>query len=123
MPALLKTKRLVWAVTFALVTVMGLLAYFAAKRYLAAVRAVEHTMAVQTAIHATLTRLVDAETGHRGYLLTGDERFLEPLQDAERELPHEFAQLQKLTAGDSEQERRLSTIRRVSDQKLSFSHS
>jgi diguanylate cyclase (GGDEF)-like protein/PAS domain S-box-containing protein len=123
MATLLETKRLVWAVTFALVTVMALLAYFAGKRYLAAVRAVEHTMAVQTAIHATLTSLVDAETGHRGYLLTGDERFLEPLHSAERELPREFAQLQKLTAGDAEQGQRLTAMRRLSDQKLSFSHS
>lgn len=31
--------------------------------------------------------LVDAETGTRGYLLTGDERFLEPLNAAQAEFP------------------------------------
>ena len=123
MTALLETKRLAWAVTFALVTVMALLAYFAGKRYLAAVRAVEHTMAVQTAIHGTLTLLVDAETGHRGYLLTGDERFLEPLYSAERGLPSDIGDLQKLTAGDAEQGLQLTAIQRLAAQKLSFIHS
>jgi len=122
MTALLKTKRLAWAVTFALVTVMALLAYFAGKRYLAAVHAVEHTMAVQTAVYGTLTRLVDAETGHRGYLLTGDDRFLQPLRSAEHGLPRDLAELNELTTNDIEQERHLTQIRRLSDQKLSFIH-
>ena len=123
MTALLETKRLAWAITFALVTVMALLAYFSGKRYLASVRAVEHTMAVQTAIHGTLTLLVDAETGHRGYLLTSDERFLEPLYSAERGLRSDLGDLQKLTAGDAEQSQQLAAIGRLAAQKLAFIHS
>ena len=64
MASLLKSKRLVWAVISVFTTVLALLSYFTGARYLAAVRAVEHTMAVESAIHTTLTLLVDAETGH-----------------------------------------------------------
>src|SRR5690348_9217634 len=102
MASLLKSKRLGWAIISACMTVLALLSYFTGTRYLAAVRAVEHTMAIETAIHTTLTLLVDAETGHRGYLLTGDEEFLEPLRRAQREIPWRLKKLDGLTAGDTE---------------------
>ena len=120
MAGLLQTKRLGWAVISVLVTVMALLSYFTGKSYLAAVRAVEHTLAVQTAVHSTLTLLVDAETGHRGYLLTGDERFLEPLQGAERDIGARLDRLDLLTHADPKQSRHLRTILTLVDQKLEF---
>lgn len=120
MASLLKSKRLGWAIIFALVTVMALLSYFTGKRYLAAVRAVEHTLAVESAIDTTLTLLVDAETGHRGYLLTGDEQFLEPLRGAQRELPARFSRLDTLTAGDAAQGTRIKQIRELVHDKLTF---
>lgn len=120
MAALLKTKRLGWAITFLVVTLMALLSYTSGKRYLAAVRAVEHTLAVETAIHTSLTLLVDAETGHRGYLLTDDQRFLEPLQWAQRELPGRLARLDQLLAGDSDQLPRLAQLHRLAQLKLEF---
>jgi CHASE3 domain sensor protein len=78
MRTLLKTKRLGWAVIFVIVTVMGLIAHLSGRRYLAAVQAVEHTLSVKSAISGTLSLLKDAETGQRGFILTGDEQFLEP---------------------------------------------
>lgn len=120
MASLLATKRLGWAVISVLVTVMALLSYFTGKRYLSAVKAVEHTLAVQTTIHSALTLLVDAETGHRGYLLTGDERFLEPLAWAERGLDPRLSRLDSLTEGDEKQSVRLRAIRQLVAQKLEF---
>jgi diguanylate cyclase (GGDEF)-like protein/PAS domain S-box-containing protein len=120
MAALHKTKRLGWAITFALVTVMALLSYVSGKRYLAAVRAVEHTLAVESAIHNTLTLLVDAETGHRGFLLTNDERFLEPLQGARRDLPGRLTKLDQLLASDPAQLARLTEVHRLAQLKLEF---
>jgi diguanylate cyclase (GGDEF)-like protein/PAS domain S-box-containing protein len=120
MRGLLETKRLGWAVISALVTVMALLSYFTGTRYLGAVRAVEHTLAVESAIHGTITLLVDAETGHRGYLLTGDERFLEPLSWAKLELEPRLKGLDSLTMGDAQQAEHLRAIRGLIQQKLEF---
>ena len=39
---------------------------------------------VRTALLQTLSTLQDAETGQRGYLLTGDETFLEPFRTADQ---------------------------------------
>ena len=41
--------------------------------------------------------LVDLETGARGYLLTGEERFLQPWTAARAALPTENAHLRRLT--------------------------
>jgi signal transduction histidine kinase len=43
--------------------------------------------------------IVDAETGQRGYLLTGDATYLEPFARAARDLPGELEQLRLQTEG------------------------
>src|SRR5688572_30752875 len=40
-----------------------------------------------TNIQGVITLLVDAESGTRGYLLTGDRGYLDPFHKAQRELP------------------------------------
>ena len=120
MPTLLQTKRLGWALIFVVVTGMGLLVYASGRRYLAAVEAVEHTLAVQSAISGTLSLLKDAETGQRGYILSGDPQFLEPYQSARRDIPPLFARLDVITRADKAQNDRLKSLRKLTDLKYSF---
>ena len=54
---------------------------------------VEHTWAVIGEIESTLSTLTDAETGQRGYLLTGIPSFLEPYQSAVGAIPPHLARL------------------------------
>ena len=42
----------------------------------------EHTYEVLNSLDETVGQLSDAETGQRGYLLTGDETYLEPYRAA-----------------------------------------
>jgi diguanylate cyclase (GGDEF)-like protein/PAS domain S-box-containing protein len=120
MASLLQTKRLVWAAVFALVTLVALLSHFSGKRYVAAVEAVEHTLSVEAAIGSVLSLLKDAETGQRGYILAGDERYLEPLEAARREIPARFAELQALSRDDAEQTARLAAIQRLMREKYAI---
>ena len=60
----------------------------------------------------------DAETGQRGYLLTGAERYLAPYDAALTALPRRFQQLQQLLASDPGQSERLQAAQRVANQKL-----
>lgn len=62
MANLLKAKRFVWGVIFALVTAVAALSYSSGTRYLAAVQAVEKALTAQAAIDGTLSLLKDAET-------------------------------------------------------------
>lgn len=56
-----------------------------------------------TVLHATdqvLRTMQNAETGQRGYFLTRDPAFLEPLRSAEAELPAAIANLRDITLSD-----------------------
>src|SRR5256885_3987936 len=61
----------------------------------------------QGALSAVRGALVDAETGQRGFLLTGDPRYLEPWHSAEMSLPARFADLRRLTADEVDETRRV----------------
>lgn len=50
----------------------------------------------------TLVILLDAETGQRGYLLTGDDVFLEPYTQAVVEAPRLVGDLRAMTDGDAD---------------------
>jgi len=56
-----------------------------------------------------LELLVDAETGERGYVITGSDAFLQPYHAALSALPGQLATLHQHYATEPEQERRLQT--------------
>jgi CHASE3 domain sensor protein len=66
------------------------LALWAAKSYEARLDAVSHTLDVQRRITSVLSILQDAETGQRGYLLTGNPMYLGPFEGARRRLSAEM---------------------------------
>ena len=61
-------------------------------------------------LELTLGRVADGETGQRGYLLTGDERYLAPYEAAEHDVERYLAVLDTLTRDDSSQQARLDTL-------------
>jgi signal transduction histidine kinase/ActR/RegA family two-component response regulator len=58
-----------------------------------------------------LARSVEAETGTRGFLLTGDRHFLEPFNQAEHELGPQLDELAMLTADNPRQQQRIELLR------------
>ncbi|MDB5728532.1 MAG: His Kinase (Phospho-acceptor) protein [Noviherbaspirillum sp.] len=69
---------------------------------------------LQTLLYLT----VMAETGQRGFVITGREAYLQPYDEAARHLPESIAFLRKNLAGDPAQLQRLAEIERL--QKLKF---
>lgn len=67
----------------------------------------------------TLMRLaINAETGQRGFIITGTDRYLKPYRDSVRELPEVIDQLQRGLSHDPAQLKRLESFKR--HQKLKF---
>jgi methyl-accepting chemotaxis protein len=64
----------------------------------------------RAALRILQSELQDAETGQRGYLLTGEDAYLAPYQDAAGHIKATADQLQQLAAGDPEQQRKLAAI-------------
>jgi two-component sensor histidine kinase len=63
---------------------------------------VERSQQVRNAARTLLISLVDAETGQRGFLLSGRLEFLDPYLRAELSAPEKMRELEQLTKGDSE---------------------
>ncbi len=59
--------------------------------------------------------LVDRETALRGYLLSGNDAFLEPLLLAEQRLPDTFAKVRAEVGQEQEQQERLSRVEKLAD--------
>jgi methyl-accepting chemotaxis protein len=79
---------------------------------------VAHTREVLERAQLLATKLVDAETGERGYLLTGDDTYLEPYRAAVGQLDKEVNSLGALTADNPRQQARLLALRPMIATKL-----
>ncbi len=71
-----------FALVLAVVVANTLLSFGNARRLLASERQVVRTREVLAALDDYLSLLGDAETGQRGFLLTGDESYLTPYREA-----------------------------------------
>ena len=58
---------------------------------------VSHSLETQLAAGSVLSQIQDAETGERGYVLTGQDAFLEPYLAAAARIKTSFDRLRKLT--------------------------
>jgi methyl-accepting chemotaxis protein len=79
---------------------------------------VEHSHQVRLQLADLLSELKDAETGQRGYVITGDDSYLEPYKSALTAIDVTLADFQKLTTDSPDQQRRLASVRPVIDAKL-----
>jgi two-component sensor histidine kinase len=79
---------------------------------------VEEAQQTRFVAREVLTLLVDAETGQRGYMLTGRLEYLSIHNEALRHLPDLFEELAGLTAGDPDLGPRVERLRELSDERL-----
>ena len=79
---------------------------------------VAHSHQVRIELADLLSELKDAETGQRGYLLTGDDSYLEPYKTALASVQSSLGNLRKFTIDDAGQQRRLASLSQPIDNKL-----
>ena len=77
-----------------------------------------HTHLVNQGLARLLTDMLDAETGQRGYLVTGDEKYLEPYNRALTSIEASLANLVGLTRDNPSQQKRLAEIAPLVQAKL-----
>ncbi|HEY2661082.1 MAG TPA: PAS domain S-box protein [Caulobacteraceae bacterium] len=80
---------------------------------------VEDVHAEQWLSEKLLSSLTDAETGQRGFLLTGDVNYLAPYESSQAEQSAEIAELRKVSQADGETNMRLDRIERLAAAKMS----
>lgn len=110
--------------TLSAVAALSLLAaggWRADQNLLAAHRQIElrdQAYAAELALSAVLSTLVDAETGQRGYLLTGDPSYLQPYLLAQAQIDAEFAALEAAPLQDGQRKAGVAQLRGLAARKL-----
>jgi CheY-like chemotaxis protein/signal transduction histidine kinase/CHASE3 domain sensor protein len=107
----LPTKTLIgFLLAVVAVVIIALLSYQSLQSTTDAARNLTHSVEVLGRLGALLSTVKDAETGQRGFLLTGEESYLEPYVDARDALPDELKVLRALLATRTEQLHRLDEL-------------
>ena len=111
------------ALLFAATVIVALNAWFAFRAVDSLLQSqhwVEHTWQVINQVESIMGSAKDAETGSRGFLITGDDLYLQPYKDARRELPQELDHFQWLTSDNPAQLPRITEMRAVLEQRLAL---
>lgn len=78
----------------------------------------KHTYEVLLELEQLMSAVKDAETGQRGYLLTGNEAYLEPYTNTIQEIGQRQATLLRLTADNPSQQKRLAEVANLIQERL-----
>src|SRR5690242_14248476 len=78
---------------------VGWISYRSTSDLIESARLVSHTHQVLITLTEVLATLADAETGQRGYIITGEERYLEPYLNSRQSADRKLADLRELTSG------------------------
>src|ERR1700761_3272392 len=94
-------------VAVAAVIIIAVLSYDSVRQTTATSRELTKTVEALAQLQAMVSTLKDAETGQRGYLLTGRESYLHPFEMAKQALPLELSSTRSLLSDDPAQRNRL----------------
>lgn len=107
-----------FALAFLLLFGIGMVAYRSLAELANTSRSVTHAYMVLEHIGNVLSLLKDAETGQRGFIITGEESYLEPYNSAAESLPGVMKDLRDLTVASANQQKRITQAEPLIAQKL-----
>jgi|HubBroStandDraft_5_1064220.scaffolds.fasta_scaffold00928_4 CheY-like chemotaxis protein/signal transduction histidine kinase/CHASE3 domain sensor protein len=100
------------------VAIIALLSYQSLQATTATAANLTQTIELLGRLESLLSTIIDAETGQRGFLLTGEESYLAPYTDAKDALPDEIKSMRTLLVNRPEQRRRLDAIESLANLKM-----
>src|SRR5688500_4278893 len=93
-----------------MLVVISVVSYRSTIRLVETGRLVAHTREVLEKLETVLAQMASTESGVRGYIIAGEERYLEPYRAAIAAIDHEVKELRRLTADNPNQQRRLDVL-------------
>jgi CheY-like chemotaxis protein/CHASE3 domain sensor protein len=100
------------------VVLIAIVSYFSLLSSSSTAGRVTQTFEVLEQLEGLLSSVKDAETGQRGFLLTGDEEYLEPFVRARADVPAEIKALRTLTADSPRQQQLLESLEQTTSEKM-----
>src|SRR6185312_5582305 len=107
-----------FALSFIVLGAVGLVAYRSISSLTTTSYQVTHTHVVIEDTARLVTLLSDAETGQRGFVITGDEQFLEPYTAATQTIERTVRELREQTADNPAQQKRIDELEPLIASKL-----
>ena len=101
---------------------LAFVSYRTSSEHIASVQATLATDEFIRRLDELQSTLQDAETGQRGYLLTGQQRYLDPCLDAEADLPLRLAQMEVLAARNGIPRQEVSQLHHLVDKQMAELH-
>jgi len=108
-----------FSISLVLLVVVGAVSYRTFDALTNTTEFVTHTHAVREHTEHVMSLLKDAETGQRGFVITGDETFLAPYTAAVKDLPGVLKETRALTLDNPNQQRRLDEVEPLAAHKIS----
>jgi PAS domain S-box-containing protein len=100
------------------IAILGLASYIETQRLITIKNWVFHTHETIESLGDILSLLKDAETGQRGFILTGRDNYLKPYDEANAEIQNQLAKAMDLTKDNSVQQADLSRLKALINLKL-----
>jgi len=100
------------------VALIAVLSYRSFEEQSAAADRVTHTLEVMSQLESVLSVMKDAETGQRGFLLTGDEAYLHPYTQAQAVVGSALKTLRTETNDNPRQQERLNLLEQLATEKM-----
>ncbi|MEP7156331.1 MAG: response regulator [Betaproteobacteria bacterium] len=107
-----------FVVAIFVIVLIAVISYQALQARVSTAEMVSHTIQVMEHLQGVLSTVKDAETGQRGYLLTGSEQYLEPYTAAKTSLPTNIRQLRALISDSQTQTQRVDTLEKIAEEKM-----
>ncbi len=107
-----------FGLALAVLVVVGVVSRDSTNKLIISAEWVRHTHQVLAGLDQFMSALKDAETGQRGYLITGETRYLEPYQNARSVADQKLKQVRELTADNPNQQQRLIALEPLVDSKF-----
>ncbi len=107
-----------FAGVFVILAIVGLIAYFSVASLTKTSYGVTEANAIVVKIADLLSEMKDAETGQRGFTITGDEAFLAPYNASSVAVPELLRELRQMTAGAANQQARLAAVETIVSAKF-----
>jgi methyl-accepting chemotaxis protein len=107
-----------FGITLAIFVIVGAISYRSVTKQTEAAAWVAHTREVQNELTQLLSNLQDAETGQRGYVITGVESYLAPFTDGNARAEENRRHLAELVSDNPRQQARADALAPVIADKL-----
>jgi CheY-like chemotaxis protein/CHASE3 domain sensor protein len=107
-----------FALSLAILSTIGLISYLSTNELIETSRKENHTYQVLSQLEDFNFQLTNAETGQRGYIITGEQRYLEPYNAAIQALNQKIKELQRLTIDNPNQQNRLDILQPLVTERI-----